>query len=121
MQSLECLMAGKRAVMDHESVSPRFPICCYESFFLSSSITIMATDCRFFPSQLVGETSAGSGNHKKISSLPYNPLRLNRAIDRYFGGDFASAPHLLNADLLFSAKAGFQPPQRTCVLHTPVL
>src|SRR5579863_1190830 len=37
------------------------PVCLYASFFFHASITIMATVCRFFPSHLVGETSAGWG------------------------------------------------------------
>jgi len=115
-------MAGKRAVMDYEWLSNQISVCSYASFFLNTSITIMATDRRFFPSHLVGETQAGSGNHKKTSSptTPYGKTGDGSPIGLFIGGDFASAAHVLNGELLFSAKAGLQPSERTCVIHNAV-
>jgi hypothetical protein len=82
----------------------------------------MATDSRFFPSQSVGEQSAGSGNHKKTSSptTHYGKTGDGSPIGLLIGGDFASAPYVPEADLLFSAKAGIQPSQGTCVKHNAV-
>ena len=120
--NLGYLMAGKQAVIDHEGFSPGISICSYASFFLNTSIRIMATDRRFFPSQQVGEHLAGSGHHKKTSSptTHYGKPGDGSPIGLLFGGDFASAPQVLKTDLLFSAKAGNQPSQRTCVIHNAV-
>ncbi len=38
-------------------------LCLYASFFLHTSITIMATVCRFFPSQSVGKLRPGQEVH----------------------------------------------------------
>jgi len=58
---------------------PRLPdsehcaVCLYASFFLHASITIMATVCRFFPSQLVGVLRPSrKTTRKKNQSLPYS-------------------------------------------------
>jgi hypothetical protein len=120
--NLGYLMAGKQAVIDHEGFSQGISICSYASFFLNTSIRIMATDRRFFPSHLVGDTQAGSGHHKKTSSptTPYGKTGDGSPIGLLIGGDFASAPKVLRAELLFSAKAGLQPSQRTCVIHNAV-
>ena len=114
-------MAGKQAVMDHEWASKRIPICSYASFFLGTSITIMATDRRIFPSQLMGKILPGREIIRKISSptTHYGKTGDGSPIG-LFGGDIASAPHVLMADLLFSAKAGLQPSERTCFIHNAV-
>ena len=48
----------------------RCAVCLYASFFFHASITLMATVCRFFPSQLVGVSAAESGDHKQAKSHP---------------------------------------------------
>jgi hypothetical protein len=47
----------------------------YSNGFFFASITVMATVCRFSPSQLHGAFGIGSGNHKDASSLPYRAER----------------------------------------------
>jgi len=70
-------------------------ICLYARFFLHASTTIVATVCRFFPSQLVGVSAAESGDYQQVKSLPLHPQVANRAIDSIFDGEGVLAPHLL--------------------------
>lgn len=77
-------------------------VCLYARFFFGPSITIMATVWVFFPSELVGETAIGSGEH----FLPYRFQQQQiRAIHSIFSGLVFCAPHLLNAALPPSAPA----------------
>src|SRR5579862_6284070 len=62
--------------------------CLYASWFLHASITIMATVCRFSPSQLVGEVSAGSRDCQRVLSLPTHPQRQTGLLIAYLTGAY---------------------------------
>jgi hypothetical protein len=76
-------------------------LCLYARFFLNASIRIMATVCRFFPSQSVGKTSAGPGD----PTLARDPERQTRLPKPSLVGDGARAPHLLKAVLSYIKQA----------------
>lgn len=74
--------------------SAQCSVCLYASLFLHASITLMATVCPFFPSQLVGVPAAESGDYKQVKSPPLHPQTANRAIDSIFDEEGELAPHL---------------------------
>ena len=87
------IMLKTRAMAKHGvSVGDTAAMRLYARFFLFSSITIMATVCRFFPSQFIGVISAGSGASrqelygKRGASLPLHPQRQTTFSIAYFAG-----------------------------------
>lgn len=68
--------------------------CLYASWFLHASITIMATVCRFFPSQLVGVASTGPGDCQLTLVSSHSFTTANTVINSVFGWG-VRAPYLL--------------------------
>lgn len=79
---------------------PHYEACLYASLFLHASITIMATVCPFFPSQLTGETSVGPGDCQIALSLPNHLQRQKRLSITYFTGEYV---HLTCSKPVFSS------------------
>ena len=80
-----CALPGSPQA-EFRRVWARSAICLYARFILESSITVMATVCRFFPSQSIGDTSASAGNLRPTGFPVLLPERQTGPLAAYSAG-----------------------------------